>query len=310
VATSSTRQRKLARAKLDRQLARRAEQERRKRQIRAAVAGVATLAVAVVGGLWIGGVFDKKSQTPAANDCSWNVQNTSANPNLKDVETPRTTGITSTGTSVMTIQLATGSITATLDRGQAKCAAESLAYLASKSFFANTKCHELINGTGGQFALRCGDPSGSGNGGAAYTWVPENVPPKATPEPSASATAAASPAASAAASPTASASPGAETIRYPKGTIAMQPGITGSQFLIFFKNSPAPDLDYSIVGQVTGGWDVIDKIVAAGVGENNKPKDEVTIQSLSVVDATEPSAEPQPSTQPSTQPSPSATPSS
>jgi peptidyl-prolyl cis-trans isomerase B (cyclophilin B) len=311
VATSSIRQRKLARAKLDRQMARRAERERRKRQLRAVAAGVTTLAVAVLGGMWIGGVFDKKPQTPpAANDCVWNAQNTAANANLKDVGAPRTSGISATGTSVMSVQLNTGSVGITLDRALAKCASESLAYLASSGYYNNTKCHELTNGVNGQYALRCGDHSGTGEGGAAYTWVPENVPPKATPEPSASATASASPAASAAASPTASASPGAETIRYPKGTIAMQPGITGSQFLIFFKDSPAPDLDYSIVGQVTGGWDVIDKIVAAGVGENNKPKDEVTIQSLSVVDATEPSAEPQPSTQPSTQPSPSATPSS
>jgi len=304
VATSSTRQRKLARAKLDRQLARRAEQERRKRQIRAVAAVVTTLAVAVLGGMWIGGVFDKKPETPpAANDCVWNAQNTAANANLKDVGTPRTSGITATGTSVMTIQLNTGSVGITLDRTLAKCAAESLAYLASSGYYNNTKCHELTKGEDGQYALRCGDHSGTGDGGAGYTWVPENVPPKAP--------ASASPQASASVAPSASPNP-ATTVRYPKGTVAMQPGITGSQFLIFFQDSPAPDGDYSIVGYVTTGWEAIDKIVAAGAvdngkGANTKPKDEVTIQSLSVVDSAEPSAGP--STEPSTQPSPSATPS-
>ena len=307
MATSSTRQRKLARAKLDRQLARRADRERRKRQIRAVAAGVTTLAVAVLGGMWIGGVFSKKPDTPpAANDCTWSPQNTSANANLKDVGTPRTTGISSTGTSVMTVAFNSGTVGITLDRANAKCGSESVAFLAGAGFYNNTKCHELTNGENGQYALRCGDQSGTGNGGAAYTWVPENVPPKApasgSPEASASPDASAAPSASPAATP-----------RYPKGTVAMQPGLTGSQFLIFFQDSPAPDGDYSIVGYVTSGWEVLDKIVAAGAVDNGsgaktKPKDDVTIQTLSVVDANEPSAAP--STEPSTQPSPSATPSS
>jgi len=295
VATSSTRQRKLARAKLDRQLARQAERERRKRQIRAVAAGVTTLAVAVLGGMWIGGVFNKKPETPpAASDCTWNPQNVSGNANLKDVGTPKTTGISSAGTSVMTVTLNTGTIGITLDRASAKCGSESLAYLAGASFYNDTKCHEVTNGENGQYALRCGDPSGTGNGGAAYTWVPENVAPKAEP--------------SASASPSAPATP-----RYPRGTVALQPGLTGSQFLIFYKDSPAPDLDYSIVGYVTTGFDVLDKIAAAGTVDNGsgaktKPKDDVTIQTLSVVDSAEPSAAP--STEPSTQPSPSAKPSS
>jgi hypothetical protein len=92
VATSNTRLRKLARAKLDRQLARRAEKERRQRQVRAAAAGVLTLALLVLGGMWIGGVFDKEpAPLEAAPDCSWTKQDTSANTNLKDVGTPAET---------------------------------------------------------------------------------------------------------------------------------------------------------------------------------------------------------------------------
>lgn len=305
MATSITRQRKLARAKLDRRLAKRAERERRKRQIRAVAAGVTTLAVAVLGGMWIGGVFNKKPETPpAANDCVWNPQNVSGNATLKDVGMPRTTGISATGTSVMTLALGTGTIGITLDRANAKCASESLAYLAGSGFYNNTKCHEVTNGENGQYALRCGDPSGTGDGGAAYTWVPENVPPKAA-APSAAPEASASPGASAAPS----ASPGAEP-RYTRGTVVMQPGITGSQFLIFYKDSPTVETDYSIVGYVTTGFDVLDKVVAAGTvdngkGANTKPKDDVNIQTLSVVDANA-----EPSTEPSTQPSPSAAPSS
>jgi peptidyl-prolyl cis-trans isomerase B (cyclophilin B) len=317
VATSSTRQRKLARAKLDRQLAKRAERERRKRQIRAVAAGVTTLAVAVLGGMWIGGVFEKKPEPPpVANDCTWNPQNVSANQNLKEVGTPPATGVPSTGTPVTTLTLNAGTIGITLDRANARCGSASLAFLAGQGFYNNTKCHELTNGENGQYALRCGDPSSTGNGGAAYTWSAENVPPKApapaSPEASASPGPSAAPSASAAPSESPSTTP-----RYPRGTVAMQPGLTGSQFLIFYKDSPAPDADYSVVGYVTTGLDVLEKIAAAGTvdngsGANTKPKDEITIQTLTVVDSTEPSAAPsiEPSTEPSTQPSPSATPSS
>jgi peptidyl-prolyl cis-trans isomerase B (cyclophilin B) len=293
------RQRKLARAKLDRQLARRAERERRKRQLRAVAAGVTTLLVAVLGGMWIGGVFDRKEQPPAAaNDCVWNKQNPSANTDLKDVGTPRTTGISAEGTTKMTIQFETGKVEVELDRSLAKCAAESLAYLASSSYYNGTKCHELTSNVDGQNALRCGDHSGTGQGGADYTFTPpENVPQRA-----------AAPSQTPSASPAASASPEAQPVRYPQGTLAMQPGVSGSQFLIFFKDSPAPEKDYSVVGRVVSGLDVIQKIADAGTVDNGtKPKNDVTIQTLQV---STPEETPAPSTEPSTQPTSSATPSS
>lgn len=310
MATSSTRQRKLARAKLDRQLAKRAEQERRQRQLRAVGAALAVLLITVAGGLWIGGVFDKEPATPpVAGDCSWNPQNVAANANLKDVGTPRTTGIPNTGINLMTLNLNAGIVKVELDRTLARCASEGMAYLASSGYFNNTTCHELTAAS-----LRCGDHSGTGDGGAAFTWVPENVP---APAPIADASADPSAPPDPSAAPDPSASPAAPTIRYPAGTVAMQPGITGSQFLIFFEDSTASE-DYSIVGRVTSGLEVVKQIAQKGAvdngkGANTKPKDEVMIQSLTVVDplaqaSTEPSAPP--STEPSTQPSATATPNS
>lgn len=275
-------------------------------------AGVVTLLVATLGGLWLGGVFEKEPvAAPVANDCTWNQQNVSANPNLKDVGTPKTTGIPAGGTSTMTINFASGPVVVDLDRTLARCASESLAYLAGSNYFNDTKCHEIVDG-----ALRCGDHSGTGDGGAAYTWVPENVPapaPTATPSPSADPSAPPTPEAS----PTPETSPSAPVVRYPAGTVAMQPGLTGSQFLIFYEDSSVA-ADYSIVGTVrAGGLDVISKIADAGTVDNGKPKDDVIIQSLTVVD---PDSLPQstPSTEPTTDPSaaptatetPSATPGS
>ncbi|GIH06309.1 hypothetical protein Rhe02_43760 [Rhizocola hellebori] len=314
MATSNTRLRKLARAKLDRQLARRAEKERRQRQIRAAAAGVLTLALLVLGGMWIGGVFDKEpAPLEAAPDCSWTEQDTAANTNLKAVGTPAKTGIAKTGTSTMAVALksgdTSGNVTVQLNNELAKCGSAALSYLAARNFYGETKCHELTHAEG-SFALRCGDPSETGNGGAAFTWYPENVPPSAT-DPSASPAPTASPAASASPTPAASAPPAAP--RYPAGTVAMANGLYGSQFLIFYKDSTL-DANYSVVGRVTSGLDLVTKIADAGTvpnssGVDTKPKNDVIIQTLTVTSDT---PSPNPSVDPSASPqsSPTATPAS
>ena len=68
-------------------------------------------------------------------------------------------------------------ITVELDLTGAPCAAASIAHLASRSFYDNTKCHEIT----AEGALRCGDPSGTGLGGPTYSFYDENVPTVPTP---------------------------------------------------------------------------------------------------------------------------------
>lgn len=268
MASSRDRQRKLARAKLDRQLARRAAAAKRRRQIQAGVGAAVVLALIVVGSAWALGAFDSKPAKKAAEDvCLWTPQDASANSNLKDVGTPATTGLPTSGTRAMTVTTNQGApITAELDLASAPCAAASISYLAGKSFYDNTKCHEITT----EGALRCGDPSGSGIGGPAYSFYDENVP---TPAPS----------------PSASPAPG-QAPAYPKGTVAMianPPGANGSQFLIFFKDFNPAQPKYPVIGKVTGGLDVLAKIGALptvdnGSGAKVKPKTDVVIQSLTV----------------------------
>jgi peptidyl-prolyl cis-trans isomerase B (cyclophilin B) len=69
-----------------------------------------------------------------------------------------------------------GPITAELDLANSPCAAASIAHLASRAFYDNTKCHEITT----EGALRCGDPTGTGLGGPTYTFPTENAP---APEP-------------------------------------------------------------------------------------------------------------------------------
>ncbi|WP_446219793.1 peptidylprolyl isomerase [Micromonospora sp. IBHARD004] len=272
MASSRDRQRKLARAKLDRQLARRASAAKRRRQIQAGVGAAVVLALIVVGSAWALGAFDAKPEKKAAEDvCVWTPQDASANANLKDVGTPATTGLPTSGTRAMTITTNQGApITAQLDLAAAPCAGASIAHLAGRSFYDNTKCHEIT----AEGALRCGDPSGTGIGGPAYSFYDENLP---TPAPSASGKPAAG-----------------QPPAYPKGTVAMianPPGSNGSQFLVFFKDFNPAKPAYPVIGKVTGGLDVVEKIGALptvdnGSGAKVKPKTDVVIQSLTVGEPT------------------------
>ncbi|NUR27890.1 MAG: peptidylprolyl isomerase [Catenulispora sp.] len=310
MASSRTRARKLARAKLNRQMARRAEQQRRGRQVKAGLAVVLALAVAGLGTAWLLGAFDKKvTPTPQAQ-CAWTTQSTEANADLKDVGQPGTSGLPDTGTGVMSVALNTGTVQVTLDRAGSPCAAASLAYLASKNYYDNTPCFSLTHSAADGYALTCGDHTGKGTGGPTYTFYNEQVAPMASAAPSASAKASATPAATPSANP--------PTYAFFKaGTVVMNPSVSGSQFMIFYKDSTLDTSthNYSVVGQVTSGLEAVDTIAKAGTvnndaGANVKPKNAVTVQTLTVADGPSPSAaastEPSGSTAPSTQPSASA----
>ncbi|MGC4813481.1 peptidylprolyl isomerase [Micromonospora sp. DT228] len=270
MASSRDRQRKMARAKLDRQLARRAAATRRRRQIQAGVGAALILVLVVAGSAWALGAFDSdpKQNTATGDTCLWTPQDAAANTNLKDVGTPESKGLPTEGTRAMTVTTNQGApITAELNLTNSPCAAASIAHLASRSFYDNTKCHEIT----ADGALRCGDPSGTGLGGPTYSFYDEELPTVPS------------------AAPSASPAPG-QPPTYPKGTVAMianPPGSNGSQFLIFFKDFTTTDPKFPVIGRVTGGLDVVEKIGALptvdnGTGAKVKPSTDVTIQSLTV----------------------------
>jgi peptidyl-prolyl cis-trans isomerase B (cyclophilin B) len=279
VAPSKTRQRALARAKLERQIARRAAAARRRRQIQAGVGVGLAVVLIVVGVVWATGGFSgsKKKNTAAGPTCAWT--SIPASDKVKDVGKPPTTNIPKSGTSTMTITTNLGVVEAQLDQASAPCTVASFTYLAGKQFFDNTKCHRLT--TSGIYVLQCGDPSASGSGGPAYKFPDENLPsPTDTP------------------SGAPSASPGTATNLYPAGTLAMANSgadTNGSQFLIAYKDGSALEAKYTIFGKVTKGLDIVQKIAEGGVTPGSSdtdgaPKTAVTIQSLTV--AATPAANP------------------
>lgn len=134
-----------------------------------------------------------------------------------------------------------GPITIALDTENAPNNANSMAFLAGQGYFDDTTCHRLT--TDGIFVLQCGDRTGTGEGTPGYTTADENLPK---------------------ADKTGNAT-------YPRGSVAMaEPGggEAGSQFFLVYKDSPLPP-DYTIVGQVTEGLEVVDQVAAGGVSPDS-----------------------------------------
>ena len=151
------------------------------------------------------------------------------------------------GTREMTIVTNLGAITADIDTAGAPCTAGSLTHLAQDGYFDDQQCHRLV--TDGIWVLQCGDPDAraaieagtpemAGQGSPGYSYGEENLPVEAAGN-------------------------------YPAGTIAMAnagPGTTGSQFFIVYKDTQLP-ADYTILGQVTAGLDIVEQVAAAGAME-------------------------------------------
>lgn len=265
------RQRAAARARLEREMAERAAKARQRRRLQAILGAAVGVLLVVAGSVWAFVALgdDGKSDTPASAkaDCAWTeLPANERPPQVKDVGLPPTS-VTNTGTQTMTIDTGVGTITAKVDLSAAPCTAASFTHLASKNFFNNTKCHRLV--TQGLQVLQCGDPSATGKGyretdgtgGPSYRFAEENLPTDKRPP-------------------------------YPAGAIAMansgQPGSTGSQFFIVYGDSQL-NPDYTVVGTVTGGLDVVKQVGAAGhdnaYGQQaggGHPKKEVVIKSLTM----------------------------
>ena len=154
-----------------------------------------------------------------------------------------------------------GPITITLDTSKAPKNSNSLAFLASRGYYDDTSCHRLT--TAGIFVLQCGDRTGTGSGNPGYTTPDENLPDDGK-------------------------------NNYPKGTVAMaEPsgGEAGSQFFLVYDDTTLPP-DYTIVGEVSKGLDVVQQIADAGVAPDSPqpgdgpPAEPITITAARIEQST------------------------
>jgi peptidyl-prolyl cis-trans isomerase B (cyclophilin B) len=285
VSTLKDRQRAARRARLEREMMERQEhaQARRKRNlsILGAVAAVAVVIIGVVVAVKAGKSDKKTTASPTASTtttCTYtpnpSLHGDATNPvdkDLKDTGLPNGEKIPKVGTRDMVMDTNQGKITITLDLAKAPCAANSFAFLAAQKFFDKSTCHRLV--PEGIYILQCGDPSGKGDGGPGYTFAHEYLPTNDLPN-------------------------------YPEGVVAManpnDQDLNGSQFFIIYKDTPTTPDDqgapqsnlassYTIIGTVTGGMDVVQKVAAAGAKPADKqgttaPKLPVNISTVTVSD--------------------------
>jgi peptidyl-prolyl cis-trans isomerase B (cyclophilin B) len=237
------RQRAAARARLEREMSERLELAQKRRKRNAFVGG--GVGILLVLGLSIWGITaltgsSKPSANPSAAapvGCQWLPDDASANPNLKEVGTPPANEPRA-GKQTMTMTTNLGVIEAELDVTKAPCASASLSYLASKKYYDNSKCHRMVD-TGFKI-LQCGGVGASpGASGPTYKFAEENLPKNLNPS-------------------------------YQRGQIAMakaqSPATTGAQFFLIDQDIPDSSLpaDYTIVGKITKGMDILDAVVKAG----------------------------------------------
>jgi peptidyl-prolyl cis-trans isomerase B (cyclophilin B) len=142
-----------------------------------------------------------------------------------------------------------GSFTVELDQKLAPNTTASLVYLANEDFFDGIAFHRIVPG----FVIQGGDPTASGLGGPGYKTV--DAPP--------------------------------QTVKYEQGVVAMakagnEPaGTSGSQFFVVTAEDAGLPPDYAVVGKVTDGLDVVDKIGTLG-DASEQPTEPVVIRDVKV----------------------------
>ena len=156
---------------------------------------------------------------------------TPENPAAKPVHRPVPIAF-NRGTVQVTLHTNHGAVVMLLDRTNAPCAVHNLVHLARSRFYNDTRCWRLTN-YDRLGVLQCGDIFAAEIGGPGYRFADELT--------------------------------GAET--YPRGTVAMGnqgPDTNGSQFFMVYGNAFIRP-NYTILGRVTRGIEVLDKIAAGGI---------------------------------------------
>jgi peptidyl-prolyl cis-trans isomerase B (cyclophilin B) len=212
----------------------------------------ALVAVAVVAAVLIGqgGGSDDEGTTDSTE--------ASADGGCKEVEAPEPKNVSfkkpdqvldggEEATAV--VKTSCGTFEIALDTKRAPKTANSFAFLADEGFYDDLTFHRIAPG----FVIQGGDPEGTGTGGPGYS-VDEKPPPN---------------------------------LSYTKGIVAMAkssaepPGRSGSQFYVVTAPDAGLPPEYALVGKVSEGYDVVEKIEALGTPEE-KPKQTVLIEEVTI----------------------------
>jgi peptidyl-prolyl cis-trans isomerase B (cyclophilin B) len=138
-----------------------------------------------------------------------------------------------------------GSFDIRLDVADSPCTTASFAALVRSKFFDGTRFHRIVP----RFVIQGGDPTATGRGGPGYTVV--DVPPKNS--------------------------------LYTEGVVAMAkspeepPGTAGSQFFVVTGANAGLPPQYAILGVVTKGLKVVERIGKLGNPVSEQPTKRVVV---------------------------------
>jgi peptidyl-prolyl cis-trans isomerase B (cyclophilin B) len=170
----------------------------------------------------------------------------------KAVKLPKPTQTLKAGkTYVARVLTSCGEFDITLDPKRAPRTGGSFASLAGKRFYDGLTFHRIVPG----FVIQGGDPKGDGSGGPGYSVT--EAPPK--------------------------------DLVYSKGVVAMAKtateaaGTSGSQFFVVTGEDAGLPPEYALLGKVTKGQEVVDKIGVVAVGANEAPTQPVVIRNIRIV---------------------------
>ena len=147
------------------------------------------------------------------------------------------------------IETSCGDFTIALDSKRAPKTVNSFVFLVEKGFYDGLAFHRIVP----DFVIQGGDPLGNGTGGPGYS-VDEKPP---------------------------------ANLAYTKGIVAMAkssaepPGRSGSQFYVVTGADAGLPPEYALVGEVSEGMDVVERIGALGT-PTEKPKQTIVIEKAEI----------------------------
>jgi cyclophilin family peptidyl-prolyl cis-trans isomerase len=208
----------------------------------------AVVAVGVVAAILISRGSDGSDSTTTAASASGCKRVPAPKPKHISLKAPKQTVQPGEAlTAVM--ETSCGTFDIALDTQRAPKTTNSFAYLVEEGFYDGLDFHRIVP----EFVIQGGDPLGTGTGGPGYTVVEK--PPA--------------------------------NLAYTKGIVAMAkssaepPGSSGSQFYVVTGADAGLPPEYALVGKVSKGMDVVERIGKLGTA-SEKPKQPVVIEKATI----------------------------
>ena len=209
----------------------------------------AVLAAAVVAVILIsrdgGGGSDSSTASSSAGSCK---EVEAPEPKQVKLKAPEQT-VKAGEKLTAVVETSCGTFEIALDTERAPKTTNSFAYMAEEGFYDGLTFHRIVP----EFVVQGGDPLGTGTGGPGYKVVEK--PPA--------------------------------NLAYTKGIVAMAkssaepPGTSGSQFFVVTGADAGLPPEYALVGKVSSGMDVVERIGKLGTPEE-KPKQTVLIEKMTI----------------------------